>query len=581
MGDLLLGVHGGANATAAIAVNGHLAHCVQEERLTGIKGYMGFPHHAVAACLHEVGADPSDITEVVYGSRSGPVDHCPRDEWLHRLAGFHQQPQPATTDTEAALVAATAGALPQRVTAMLHHGGITAARITYVDHHTAHAAAAYYGLRTDPDRPYLVLTCDGFGDGACATVSTWTAGQRTEIARTDMRNSLGLLWFWFTHAAGFTPHEDEYKLMGMAPYARPSRAREVADILHGYLSLDPSGLHLRRTTALSIERAWPDIEQRLRGRRFDDQFAGLQLFTEDLLTRWARNAVTATGVRNVLVGGGVFMNIKVNQRIAGLDCVDTFAAFPSCGDESLPIGALYHHLAVVQGHRAIGPLSDCYLGDDITPDEARHAVAGTGLYLHEPDHIDDVLAKLLADGRIVARCAGRMEYGARALGNRSILANPADADAPRRLNQLIKQRDFWMPFAPAILNSHQHRYIRNPDQLRSPYMMLGFDIQPDAATDMIAAIHPADLSCRPQIVDDDSPTGLAAILHAYHARTGRAALLNTSLNLHGRPIARTAADAVDVLLNSDLAYLQLGPYLVTKHAPTYQGSSQYPPLDQG
>ncbi|MBX7265615.1 hypothetical protein KIF24_05865 [Micromonospora sp. Llam7] len=566
MGDLLLGIHGGATATAAIAVDGHLTHCVQEERLTGIKGYMGFPHQAIAACLHAVGADPGDITEVVYGSRSGPVDHCPRDEWLSRLAGFHQQP--ALADTEVALVAAAPGALPQRVTAMLNQGGLTAARVAHVDHHTAHAAAAYYGLRTDPDRPYLVLTCDGFGDGACATVSTWTAGHRTEIARTDMRNSVGLLWFWFTHAAGFTPHEDEYKLMGMAPYARPDRARQVADILHTYLGLDPTSLRLQRTTTASIERAWPDIEQRLRGRRFDDLFAGLQLFTEDLLTRWARNAIAATDIRDVLVGGGVFMNIKVNQRIAALDCVDTFAAFPSCGDESLPLGALYHRLAATHGHHSVQPLTDCYLGDDITPDDARHAVAGTGLHVHEPDRIEDVVAGLLADGQIVARCAGRMEYGARALGNRSILANPADADVPRRLNQLIKQRDFWMPFAPAILRSHQHRYIRNPRGLRSPHMMLGFDTQPHAAAEMIAAIHPADLSCRPQIVDDNSPTGLAAILHAYHTRTGRAVLLNTSLNLHGHPIARTAADAVNVLQHSDLAYLQLGPYLVTKHAPT-------------
>ncbi|WP_434739367.1 carbamoyltransferase C-terminal domain-containing protein [Micromonospora sp. SH-82] len=566
MGELLLGIHGGANATAAIAVDGHLTYCVQEERFTGIKGYMGFPHRAVAACLHAVGAEPADVAEVVYGSRSGAVDHCRRDEWLRRLAAFHHQTTLAHAEEH--LVAAAPGGLPQRVIELLRQGGLTAARITYVDHHTAHAAAAYYGLRTDPDRPYLVLTCDGFGDGACATISTWTAGQRTEIARTNMRNSIGLLWFWFTHAAGFTPHEDEYKLMGMAPYARPDRARQVADILHTYLGLDPTGLRLQRTTTASIERAWPDIAQHLQGRRFDDLFAGLQLFTEDLLTRWARNAVTATGIRNVLAGGGVFMNIKVNQRIADLDCLDTFAAFPSCGDESLPLGALYHRLATTQGHHRVQPLTDCYLGDDITPDDARRAVAGTGLHLHEPDRIEDVMAGLLADGQIVARCAGRMEYGARALGNRSILANPADADVPRRLNQLIKQRDFWMPFAPAILRSHQHRYIRNPRRLSSPYMMLGFDTQPDAATDMIAAIHPADLSCRPQIVNDNSPTGLAKILHAYHARTGRAGLLNTSLNLHGHPIARTAADAIAVLQHSDLAYLQLGPYLVTKHEPT-------------
>ncbi|GGL93263.1 carbamoyltransferase C-terminal domain-containing protein [Micromonospora yangpuensis] len=565
MGELLLGIHGGANATAAIAVDGHLTYCVQEERLTGIKGYMGFPRRAIATCLDAAGADAADVAEVVYGSRSGAVEHCPRDEWRRRLTGFHHRPDLA--DMEAHLVAASPNGLPQRLDDLLRQSGVTA-RVTYIDHHTAHAAAAYYGLRAAPERPYLVLTCDGFGDGTCATVSTWTAGHRIEIARTDMRDSIGLLWFWFTHAAGFTPHEDEYKLMGMAPYARADRAREVADILHESLGLDRSGLRLRRSTGPSIERAWPAIEQRLHGRRFDDQFAGLQLFTEELLTRWVSNAVAATGIPDVLVGGGVFMNIKVNQRIAALDCVRTFNAFPSCGDESLPLGALYHHLAATHGHQTITPLSDCYLGEEITPTDARDAVAGTGLVLHEIDQIEDVVAQLLADGEIVARCAGRMEFGARALGNRSILANPSDADIPRRLNRLIKQRDFWMPFAPAMLRSHQHRYIHNPRDLHSPYMMIGFDTPPDAATHMIAAMHPADLSCRPQIVDDHSPTGLAAILDAYHHRTGQAVLLNTSLNLHGQPIARTAVDAVNVLLHSDLAHLQLGPYLVTKHAPT-------------
>jgi len=207
-------------------------------------------------------------------------------------------------------------------------GGITAARITYVDHHTAQAAAAYYGLRTDPDRPYLavVLTCDGFGDGACAAVSTWTAGHRNEIARTGMRNSGGLLWFWFTHSAGFTPHEDEYKLMGWPPTpAPPGPGRPTS--CTGTSAWTPAAYGCAVTTALSIERAWPGIGQRLRGRRFDDLFAG----------------------------GGVFMNIKVNQCIAGLGFVDTFTAFPTCGDESLRLGALYQHLAVVQGHQNVEP----------------------------------------------------------------------------------------------------------------------------------------------------------------------------------------------------------------------------------
>jgi Carbamoyltransferase N-terminus len=152
-----------------------------------------------------------------------------------------------------------------------------------------------------------------------------------------MHNSVGLLWFWLTHACGFTPHEDEYKFVGMAPYARPDRTRHVANILARHLALDTTGLRLQRTDpATSIERSWPRIEADLKGVRFDDVSGGLQTFTDDLLTTWITNAVTATGARDILAGGGVFMNVKTNQRIAALDCVDTFAAFPSAATKASP-----------------------------------------------------------------------------------------------------------------------------------------------------------------------------------------------------------------------------------------------------
>ncbi|MEU4215868.1 carbamoyltransferase C-terminal domain-containing protein [Actinoplanes sp. NPDC026623] len=562
MPNIILGLHGGANATAAVAVDGDVAYCVQEERLTGLKGYMGFPHRAVQACLDAVGAKPDEVTSVAYGSRSGAVDHCARDEWLRRLRGFHRRPLLA--QAEARLVAADPDGMDTRVRTLLEQAGLTKAAISFHDHHTMHGAAAYYGLRTDPAQLYLVVTCDGFGDGACATIAIWHNGHREEVARTDMRNSLGLLWFWLTHAYGFTPHEDEFKLMGMAPYARPEQATRVADILRRHLGLDAGGLRFQRTNPnLSIERGWPRIEAELKGIRFDQVFAGLQEFTDRLLADWVSTAVAATGIHDVLGGGGVFMNVKSNQRIAGLDTVSSFAAFPSCGDESLALGALYTQLAK-EGHDRVKPLADCYLGDDITDDDATNAVRGTGLHAQRPDDIHETVAGLLAEGQIVARCAGRMEYGARALGNRSILANPADPDVPRRLNQLIKQRDFWMPFAPAILASQQARYITNPKNLASPFMMLGFDAIGSATDDMIAALHPADLSCRPQIVDDHDGSGMSTILSSYFRATGNGILLNTSLNLHGEPIARTAQDAVRIMLHSDLTYLQLGEWMITK-----------------
>jgi Carbamoyltransferase C-terminus len=176
----------------------------------------------------------------------------------------------------------------------------------------------------------------------------------------------------------------------------------------------------------------------LRGLRFDDLFGGLQVFTEDLLTRWAESAVRASGVSWVLAGGGVFMNVKASKRIAASPSVDQFGAFPSCGDESLALGAYYLAAAGRYGQATVPRLAHCYLGDDITPAEARTALTGTPFAVEEPADLPAAVAGLLAGGQVVARCAGRMEFGARALGNRSILADPGNADLPRLLNQAVK-----------------------------------------------------------------------------------------------------------------------------------------------
>ncbi len=565
MAELILGLHAGVNATAAIGDASGVRYCVQEERLTGEKGYIGFPSHAVMACLKELSATPSEVAAIAYGSHSGQVDYCGRDDLTQRLRSFHRRPDlPGRLLDERRRAARRPDGLPRRLATHLARAGLGGIPLTCYDHHTTHGAAAYYGLRDGPATPYLVMTCDGFGDGACATVAVWKQGQRRELARTGLRSSLGLLYFWTTHAYGFRPHEDEYKLMGMAPHGSPQRAAEIAGIYGRYLGLDETGLRFRRQTRLSTELSWPRLAGDLRGHRFDDVFAGLQRFTEEMLAGRTESAVQSAGLRRVLAGGGVFMNVKACQRIAALPVVESFEAFPSCGDESLAIGAYYLAAAGHYGQAAVPPLAHCFLGDDISDDEARSALSTGEFTAQRPSDITAAVAGLLAQGEIVARCAGRMEFGARALGNRSILADPGNADLPRVLNQLVKRRDFWMPFAPAILSSRQLAYIRNPKRLPSPYMMLAFDSRPDAIQDFIAAMHGADLTCRPQLVPDGLDCGLRDILRAYDTRTGRAVLLNTSLNLHGKPIARTARDALHVFRHSGLRYMQLGPYLICK-----------------
>jgi carbamoyltransferase len=175
------------------------------------------------------------------------------------------------------------------------------------------------------------------------------------------------------------------------------------------------------------------------------------------------------------------------------------------------------------------------------------------------------VAELLVAGHPVARCCGPMEFGARALGNRSILADPKNQDVVRVINQMVKKRDFWMPFAPLVMASRQDEYVHNPKNLPSPYMMMTFDSKSNFR-ELIAAVHNADLTCRAQILEPEQNLQMHRIVEAFAQKTGRGVILNTSFNLHGYPIVRTAEDALHVFRNSGLQYLQVGSYLVSKFA---------------
>jgi len=562
--SFILGLHSGHNASASIGDESGLIYAVQEERLRGEKNYWGTPTQAMHACLRHVGATPSDLLVIAHGSTQAHCRYHSRDDVLRAyrrqksVVGKLRQriavplfialrPTWGRDQLKADLAAAEFGSVP----------------VSFHDHHTAHAATAYYGLRANPEEKYLVLTCDGDGDGLCATVRIMGGGEDRLVAATPWDNSLGALYSWITFGMGFVPLEHEYKLMGMAPYASDRAAAELANVFANYLHLDAEQLQFRRSTFRRTNDLSENLFRDLKGKRFDHICAGLQRFTEDLLCQWTAAAVRATGVRRVLAAGGVFMNVKANKRIAELDGVESFEAFPSCSDETLSIGAYYLEAAQRFSADRLPQLKHFYLGDDLAEAETAEAVRAAGFRFSQPLDMTAKIAEILAAGQPVARCAGPMEFGARALGNRSILADPRNQDVVRIINQMVKKRDFWMPFAPMVLAARQDEYLKNPKRLPSPYMMMTFDTR-DNFREMIAAVHNADLTCRAQILERDQNPAMHAILQAFAERTGCGVILNTSFNLHGWPIVRTAADALYVFANSGLEYLQVGKFLVSK-----------------
>lgn len=566
MTRLLLALHAGHNASAAIGDESGLVYAIQEERLRGEKNYWGFPEQALRDCLRHVGATPRDLAGLAYGGQQVLCRYHSRDDVLE--AYRRQRTISGRLRQRIAmplLIALRPNYGQSQLREHLLRCGLGDVPLKHYDHHAAHAATAYYGLRTDPREPYLVLTCDGAGDSACATVRVMGGGRDEELSRSHWSNSLGTIYSWVTFGMGFVPLEHEYKLMGMAPYASDRAAEETARVFHRYLGLEPGGLRFRRKVRQRTNDLHDALFRDLRGMRFDYLCAGLQRFTEDLLTEWARRAIAATGIRRIVAAGGVFMNVKANKRISELAEVESFEAFPSCGDETLPLGAYYLAAAERYGADRVPPLKDFYLGDAPDDESCARAARESGYPWEQPRDMAQAVAELLAAGQPVARCAGRMEFGARALGNRSILADPKNSDVVRVINQMVKKRDFWMPFAPLVAEERQHAYLRNPKQLPSPYMMMTFDTR-ENFRDLIAAVHNADLTCRAQILRREQNPPMHDILRAFEARTGRAVILNTSFNLHGFPIVRTAAEAVEVLKQSGLEHLQIGDYLVHKPA---------------
>lgn len=564
MSDFILAIHTGHNAAVAIGDRGGLRFAIQEERLRGEKNYWGFPDKSIEACLAHVGATPKDVSSVTVGSQQVFSRYHSRDDLIEAYRRQETLTGKLRQRVAMPLMVALQPTYGQgSLASSLEKLGLGHAPIKHFDHHLTHAATAYYGLRRDPERPYLVVTCDGDGDGTCASVRVFDKGVVRDIALTPWSNSLGAIYSWVTYGMGFVPLEHEYKLMGMAPYASDKAAEETARVFRNYLWLDESGLKLERSTFRRTNDLAESIFSDLKGKRFDYICAGLQRFTEDLLTQWVANAVKATGVKDVLASGGVFMNVKANKKIAELPEVASFEAFPSCGDETLPFGAYYLNAAERFGHGEVKPLNHFYWGDDISDAAAEDALKRSGYPYEKPADIASAVADLLVKGQPVARASGPMEFGARALGNRSILGDPANQDLVRVVNQMVKKRDFWMPFAPMVMAERQSEYLQNPKGFRSPFMMMTFDTK-ENFRDFIAAVHNADLTCRAQILERQANPQMHDILQAFERKTKRAIILNTSFNLHGFPIVRTADDALHVFRQSGLEHMQVGNFIVRK-----------------
>jgi carbamoyltransferase len=581
----VLGIHDGHNASAVLLQDGRIVAGVQEERPRGVKNALGMPRTAIQDVLSQAGLTPAEVDWVALsGLHSGEyLDVSAAVKPAEQILKWHQ----AVYDQKSmnlkkfvrrfipdSLYEALRGnRIRQRRLENVASLGFACERIRMVEHHTAHAASAYYGWGKF-DEPILILTNDGMGDDICASVSIGQNGRFERIAAVPYTESVAEIYALTTFLLGMVPLEHEYKLMGMAPYASPSRAEHVYKQLASLTTFDGNGtLGWHRKPGVPPLSAAHRYLEKLYGRqRFDYICGGLQKFIEEFLKQWVRTAIAETGVHKIALSGGIFMNVKANQLLSEMDEVEEIFIFPSCGDETNAIGAAYWVYVEECWKRGqvldIQPLSDLYWGKEFSDDEIEQALVAfpfsTKVEVETPQNIEQRIAELLASGHVVARFNGRMEFGARALGNRSILANPADPQVIKTINEMIKQRDFWMPFAPSVNVERVRDYLCKPKDIPAPYMVITFDSIPEKVSVFAAGVHPYDGTARPQEVMESHNPRYHRLIQYYGDITGEEIILNTSFNLHGFPIAYTPEQAFTTLDNSGLQYLAIGSFLVSK-----------------
>jgi carbamoyltransferase len=366
------------------------------------------------------------------------------------------------------------------------------------------------------------------------------------------------------------PNEHEYKLMGMAPYAQTEIKGQAYRVFKELFKFDAKGITwTRKRPTPSAYYMFDYLKEKLEYERFDRICAGLQYWVEEMLATWVQNCVRETGLNKVALSGGVFMNVKANKVIAELPEVESLFVFPSCGDESNAVGAAwveYVSKCREKGQKPdIEPIGPIYWGHKYSKKDVEKVLKREKEWLRYElvDDVEKKAAELIAKGEIVARFKGRMEFGARALGNRSILSDPSNTKQVKILNEMIKSRDFWMPFACSIMAEREQEYLKNEKSVGGPYMMMTYETT-DQVEKIRAGTHPYDDTIRPQLVHKEWNPDYHHLIEEFEKRTGIGAVLNTSFNLHGFPIVGTPEAAIDVLKKSGLKWLAIEDFIVEK-----------------
>jgi carbamoyltransferase len=585
------------DSAAALVVDGRIVAAAQEERFSRRKHDAGFPAQAVTYCLSEGQLRIEDLRCIAFYEKPlRKFDRLLETYLAFAPRGFRSflRAMPQWLEDKANL----------RRTLRRELGIGTSPPIVFPEHHQSHAASAFF---PSPFEEAAILTLDGVGEWATATMGT---GREREIELTHEQrfpHSLGLLYSAFTYYCGFRVNSGEYKLMGLAPYGEP---RYVDLILERLVELKPdgslrldlgyfnycTGLTMTSTRFDALLGGPPRTPESPVEQRHMDLAASIQAVTEEAVLRSVRRLHELTGQTNLCLAGGVALNCVANGRVLREGPFERIWIQPAAGDAGGALGAalfVWHQL--LENPRRPEPrdsMCGSLLGPGFTTDEARSAVESAGGVfetIEDDQELCERVAELLAEGKIVGWMHGRMEFGPRALGARSILGDPRCPEMQSRINRKIKFRESFRPFAPAVLEEHAAKYFDLPPVHESPYMLIvapvaelwrdaappgpkstGFERLRTPRPPLPAVTH-VDWSARVQTVDRERNPRFRALLEAFYQRTGCPVLVNTSFNVRGEPIVCTPQDAWECFMATDLDALAIENCLLLKERQRERG----------
>ncbi len=581
----ILGIHDGHDASACLMINGKVISANQEERFSKLKGDYGLPLNAIKSCLKQAKIKITDIDEIAVASHKiNPVlAYIKRNanfsvfDWVKEQDEFWYKKiylkknkinyydifknNFKKTDkyynfknllnyyNDKKLVAKFKEVRHECISKILN---FPKENIKFYTHEYCHVFYSYYFYKEKING--VAITSEGIGDFSNGSVGTFKKGNYKLISSTT-KNHLGHIYQYITLLLGMKPNQHEYKTMGLAPYATEYEIDKSYPLLKKILKV--KGLNV--VFDKKPKDLYYHFQKILHGARFDGIAGAVQKFLEITLKEWFLVCKKKLKLNSFYFSGGVAQNIKAAMYLNNSKGIGKVIVPPAAGDSSLSIGACFlsMHLKNIKIKKKINisHISNMYLGYKNNNEEFKNFIIKKKLhkkYKILRNYKPAQVAKLIADGKIIGRCCGRMEFGLRALGNRSIIADPRKFETVTKINQKIKKRDFWMPFTPSMLFEDKKKFYIDKKNINANFMCMAFKTTDFGKKNLKAAIHPSDFTIRPQTVKKKDNEDYYNLIKAFKKITNVGAVLNTSLNLHGMPIAMDFKDAIYILENSDL-----------------------------